>query len=466
MKKIFHQNKSVINKAFLLLAAVIGYCYAYTQPRYHFIAPAAVINTNFPGHTNVTAMPLPGGYDIVEITAANQARFLPLAPTRIRYVYEQMQNAASVLRTKLNEVYQVSSNNVPVNYYLVDDRTGVDSVATGNFTVKILPNAPDGRVSDGRYHIWPSGNGIVLTGGTFMGKVRLGEYQMDFDQATSRPGGIAALHELVLHETFHTQLVGRWTKWPGYLTYGADRDHYIDELLGDQESPLNEGFGTFYGYTINPAAAANLERFFTLSTRRYVVEARSFTAAQPEIVNVPGRTQRTIRGHNYFEYTWMEIPHSFNFYNENNFTGFMYYYWLNANGNRDVSLGFIRQAANSMWSLRDTLKRYPSYVVNRLALRMEEYNANAGRADATRTSSMFPFAMFDLISHFSYTDAQYRADYGLNYPDRSPRAYTEYFNHRAAIRQLVQADIAASPIRFTEAVRKIKEYCMRPANIW
>ena len=144
----------------------------------------------------------------------------------------------------------------------------------------------------------------------------------------------------------------------------------------------------------------------------------------------------------------------------------MYYYWLNANANRDVTLGFIRGAASSMWRLEDTLKRFPTYVVNRLALRMEDYNANAGRADASRTSSMLPFALLDLVMHFSYTDAQYRADYSRNYPDRHPRAFTEYFNHRAAIRQLVQADITAQPIRFAEAVRRIKEYCMQPTTIW
>lgn len=455
--------KIIFNKALLLAAVLVSYFYGYAQPRFHFVAPTAVINARFPGHTNPTAMPLPSGYEIVEIVAANQATFLSVAPTRIRYVYEQMQNG-TVLRTKLNEVYQVSNGNVPVHYFLVDDRNGINAESSGNFLPRVLPNSRDGRVSDGLTHVWPTGNGAV-NGSGFIGRVRLGEYQMDFDQA-NRAGGLAALHELVLHETFHTQLVGRWTKWPGYVTYGADRNHFIDELLGDQESPLNEGFGTFYGYTINPAAAANLENFFTLADYRYVVEARSVSAGRPEIYRITNREERNVYGNLYFAFRWLDIPHSYNFYNENNFTGFLYYYYLNANGSRDVSLGFIRGAANAIWSLRDTLKRYPSYVVNRLALRMEEYNANAGRSDATKTSSMFPFAMFDLISHFSFTDAQFRADYDVNYPDRNPRAYTEYFNHRTAIRDLVRADINASPIRFAEAVRKIKEYCMRPANVW
>src|SRR5258706_5513763 len=98
---------------------------------------------------------------------------------------------------------------------------------------------------------------------------------------------------------------------------------------------------------------------------------------------------------------------------------------------------------------------------------MEEYNASAtGRADASRISSLLPFALLDLLTHFGMSDAEYQADYRRNNPDRGPRAFTEYFNRRAAIRALVQADITASPIRFQEALQSIINYCKQPANIF
>ena len=456
MKKIFQRKRIHLNKILLVIAALIGHCYGYAQPRFHFIAPAATINS-FAGHANPTGIALPQGYDIVEITAANEAAFHAVAPEQLRNAYRQMQ-PGTPLRTRLNEVYQVSSGNVPVNYYLVDDRTGINNQRSGDFQVVTLPS------SNGRYQVWPTGNGFALAEGGFQGRVRLGEHQMNFDQVT-RPGGPNAIGELILHETFHTQLVGRWTKWNGYITYGADETHYISEILGDQEAPLNEAFGTFYGYTINTAGAARLEQFFTRTDNRYELEGASVAAGSPVLNSAP-RIRHRIGENTYYQYRWLDVPGVFNLQNENNFTAFLYYFWLNANGSRDVTLQMLRDAANSVWSLEDTLKRYPTYMVNRIALRMEDYNSNGGRTDATKTSSMFPFALLDLVMHFGFTERQYRADYDRNYPDRHPRAYTEYFAHRDAIRQLVLADLNASPIRFTEAVRKIKEYCMQPNTIW
>lgn len=458
MKKILKANSYIIRRALPLLVAVLGYCYGYAQPRFHFVAPTATINASFPGHANPTTMGLPAGYDIVEITAANQAAFLSVAPPRIRYLYQQMQ-PGNVLRSRLDDEYAISNGNVRVNYYLVDDRTGI-SGASGDFTLKRFSRTGQ----DGRNHVWPTGNGFGLAAGGYAGRVRLGEYQLDVDQFM-RVGAAYALQELVLHETFHSQLVGRWTKWNGYV-YGRDNSHFVSEIMGDQEAALNEGFGTFFGYTVNTPGANALERFFTDAGRRYVLEGESVVAGEPALVGVTGRARRDVNGHAYFDYRWMDVPGVFNWYTEHNFTAFLYYFWRNANGNQDVSMDMIKTAARALWSYNDTLKRYPTYVVNRLALKMEDYNGNAGRADATRTSSMLPYALLDLVSHFSLTAAQYQADHNRTYPDRNPRAFTEYFNHRNAIQSLVQADLESNPIRFSEAVRKIKEYCMRPANIW
>ena len=447
-----------MKKIFLIITTLISLYHVNGQPRFHFVAPAATINSSFPGHTNPTTMACPAGYDIVEITAANQAVFLTAAPPRLRALYQQMQ-PGTALRGRMDEEFTISNGNVRVNYYLVDDRTGV-SGAPGDFTLQRF----DRRGEDGRNHVWPTGNGFGLAAGGYAGRVRLGEYQLDVDQFM-RVGAALALQELVLHETFHSQLVGRWTKWNGYV-YGRDNSHAVNELMGDQEAALNEGFGTFFGYTLNTPGAAAMERFFTNAGQRYMLEGESVLAGEPALTGVTGRTRRNVEGHAFYDYRWMDVPGVYNWFNEHNFTAFLYYFWRNANGNPDVSMDMIKTAARALWSYDDTLKRYPTYVVNRLALKMEDYNGNAGRADATRTSSMFPYALLDLVSHFGLTAAQYQADHNRTHPDRNPRAFTEYFNHRNAIQSLVQADLEANPIRFTEAVRKIKEYCMRPANIW
>ncbi len=463
MKKLLRSIACSFKYACTLLlfgVLVTNVLQAQTNPRFHFVAPAATINASFPGHTNAIGISLPGGYDIVEITSTNQAAFLTAAPTRIKYVFQQLQ-PGTVLRNRVNDVLRISGDTVKVNYMLVDDRTGINPGASGNFSA--VPFTASGQ--DGRHHVWPTGNGFRNGAGAaaFQGRVRLGEYQMEVDQS-HRVGGLSAIHELVLHETSHTQLVGRWTKWNGYITYGANGGHTINEILGDQEAPLNEGLGTFYGYTINPAGAAQLQNFFTRTDHRYVLEGESVSASYRELYTVATRQRRQVGTATVFDYKWLDVPDIFNMFNENNATGFFYYYWQNAYSNTDTAFAALNFAANAMWNERDTLKRYLTYVVNRLAVKMERYNGTAaGRADTSKTSSLFPFALLDLITHFGMTDASYKEDYDRNYPSAHPRAYGEYFNRRHEIRQLVQADINASPIRFNEAVQKIRNYCKQPA---
>ena len=287
---------------------------------------------------------------------------------------------------------------------------------------------------------------------------------MDKD-AANRTGGVLAIQELVLHESFHTQLVNRWTKWPGYITYGGVSGHTIDEILGDQEAALNEGSGTFYGYTVNNPGLMSLDSFFMDAGYRYILEGQSVCAGYPELYRVSTRRQSTVAGQAVFWYKWLDVPGYFLMFNENDATGYFANYWRSAYGNRDTALSMLNYAFHAMW--KDTLKRYPTYACNRLALKMEMYSASpAGRADSSKTSSIFPFALLDLITHFGMSDAEYQADYRRNYPDQNPRAFTEYFTRRAAIKALVLADMTANPVAFSAALNKIVTYCKNPANMF
>jgi len=428
--------------------------------RFHFVAPLAVTNT-FAGHGNPTGIALPSGYGIVQITSANQAAFLAVAPPRLQYVYQQLQPGTQ-LRRRVNEVQYISRDSVQVNYYLVDDRTGINNNASGNF-LGVRVDRHDGT-NDSLYHVWPSGNGFTVSNGVYQGRVRLGEYQLEEDQS-HRDGGVLSIQEVVLHESFHTQLVDRWTKWPGYITYGADEMHYTDEILGDQETAFNEGAGTFYGFTINGPGLTTLDNFFTNADYRYFLEGQSVCAGYPELYTVSARRSRTVGSATWWDYRWRDVPGFFLMFNESNATNFFANFWRYGASNRDTAGAFLNYAFNAMW--RDTLKRYLTYACNRLALRMESYNASAaGRADANKVSSLFPFALLDLITHFQMTNTQYQEDYHRNYPNADPRAYTEYFNRRAAIRTLITGDIGSSPIRFSEALQRIITYCKDPANMF
>jgi hypothetical protein len=444
---------------------------------FYFVAPHNVISANFTGALDSTWCPI--GYSRVRITSANVARFNTAAPDKIKYVYTQLQ-PGTTLRTNINLVMRNSQGAVnTVHYWLVDDRTGfpVTTANPGGWFM-VYPET-------GTRYVWPAA-GNYMSGGNRVGIVGFGERQLVSDQS-QRTGGMSAVDEVVLHETSHTQFISA-SKWEAVggnaITYGADGMHYFNsaELLADQEGALNEGLATFYGYVMNDAAWQEQLDVLKSTGQRYFVEGRSFLAGQRELYTVPDRvrdvlshrrddgtlvTQRYANGDEIviFTYRWHSVPGFYVLFAENTSTAFFSIFRNYTYRNKDTAMAMITTSSQAMSPERR--KRFLTYACNRLALRMEAYNASAiGRADASRISSIFPFAVLDLLTHFGMTDAEYQADYRRNYADRDPRAYTEYFTRRAAIRTLVQADLGASPIRFNEALQKIVDYCRQAANMF
>jgi hypothetical protein len=166
-------------------------------------------------------------------------------------------------------------------------------------------------------------------------------------------------------------------------------------------------------------------------------------------------------------YKWKDVPGYYILFNEYTSTAFHYLFYSNANGNRDSSYAMIRRSAGAM--SQDRRKRYLTYDVNRLALQLEDFaatpNGAASKSAGTLTSSLFPFALLDVLTHFGMSDAEYRRSYDINYPDRNPKAYDLYWARRDGFKTMVQADLDADPIRIEEAVQKISDYCHRPEMI-
>lgn len=463
-------------KKILILGCLVGAMLTSSRAQtisFHFIAPIPTINASF-GGGDTTRMP--AGYSRVLITAANSATFLTVASNHIRYVYTQLQTGTT-LRTQVERVLNNSGRIVDVNYLLVNDSTGFSGAKTHAF-LPYPQTAP--------FFVWPAAtNNGPLANGRYNGWVMLGEHQMATDQSR-RIGGMRAVDELVLHETSHTQWVGEWTKWPstsaGAITYGADGQHYVTEVIGDQEGAINEGLATYYGFTINQAGMDTMLRHYSSPYARFFIEVRSARISDPIIRATPS-VQDTLREQapdgsiRIFRYPdglpgfinrfqWRDLNGWYLLFAETTSTAFYSLYWRNAYSNRDTAFSFIGASAFSMHNGRR--QRFLTYSANRLALKMEEYNATAtGRADTGKTSSMLPYAILDLVTHFGMTDSVYRADHNQHYPDRNPRAFNEYFtNHRTAVRALVNADLAATPIRFLDAMARIRTYFRQPATIF
>lgn len=445
---------------FTLIAFLAGSPLAAQTVRFILVAPAATIDGSFAA-TAFTIPNFPAGYKGTVVTAANAAAFNTAAPPSLRHLFTQLQ-PGTTLRNRINSVFRVSANRVDVDYYLVDDRSGFTG-GTGMFLTRPLSNQP---------RVWPAAFSFQPPGaaGRYQGVAWFGE-AWGAVLAAQMPGGLVAWEGVALHETSHTQWVGTVSRWGAVnqwlIAYGRDNDHYQEELLGDPEIALNEGMGTFFGYLHNEPERRQLIQFLQDPTARYFVEAQSVLAGNARVNRAP-RTEGTVGTTTVFRYTWRDVPGYFVLNSEHTGTAYNLFFWQYTNGNRDQAFEMIISAAASMWD--DYRKRDLFYETNRLALQLERYAATpegqAAKTAGTLTSSLYPFALLDILTHFGMTDAEYQQEYRRNYPDRDPAALADYFaNHRAFIQRLVEGHLNASPIEIVQAVEVAHRYCQNAARI-
>jgi hypothetical protein len=451
----------------LVVLAMVAVCLLCTSVeaqtiKIFFVAPTADMVSNF-GAANIFGG-IANGYRGIEITAANLATFQGMAPPNMLRTFTELQ-AGTTLRTAVDQVAQISGGKVDLFILLVDDRTGL--TASGIFATATI---------GGKMVVWPAASvsSNNCSSNDFCGVIRLGEEACI--QIQNRPGVWLAWESTVVHESLHTQFVGESTKWGSiHITYGGDSSHWISELLGDQALPFEEGLGTYYGAVQNPAGRTAIIDFFTRTDERYALESRSVLAGTAEIWNAPHTeverpippTARQTGRYVIRRYKWHDVPGRYLLNSESTSTAFHVLFREYVNGNHDQAHSFILSESSAMWQTR--MKRFLTYGANRLALSLEDHAATAegqaARSAGTLTSSMFPYALLDILTHFGMSEAQYRADHDRHYPDRNPQAYTEYWNHRQAVQTLVEADLNADPIRITEAVEAAHQYFREPSRI-
>jgi hypothetical protein len=240
---------------------------------------------------------------------------------------------------------------------------------------------------------------------------------------------------------------------------------------------MEEGLGNFYGLLDNPAwAQRQVVEFFRDPSERYWLDSRSLLSGRPEvwdaphvetINNDPKRFPKLLEKKTgtyiYRQYKWADVPGFYVLFNETSSTAFHYFFWKHAVGNRDTALAMIRRSEVPM--TRNVRNKFLAFSVNRLALDLEDLasrpDGQALRKDGKLTSSLYPYALLDLITHFGMTEEKYKQELTKVNPDRQPRAFKEYWGRRDAIRQLVTANLSANPIQIEEAAKAIHDYCRR-----
>lgn len=430
--------------------------------RFWFVAPTEALVNQF-GEDSIHGIHT-DGYRAVIINETTLAGFEAIAPPNILRTYRELQPGGD-LRTRADEIYGLNGAGVEVRFLLVDDRTGMPDTDPP----PVFPTV----VVDGLRIAWPCASVTPHADdpGRHVGLIRLGEKSSERIQ--TRPGGWLAWQGTVLHESFHTQFLWEKTKWGSiHITYGRDEAHQVYEMLGDQALPLEEGLATYFGMRLNPAGLQSVADFFSRTDERYVLEGQSVLAGEAELVRAPrSRVDQDVPGEEvpraYFFYRWRDVPGRYLLHSEITSTAFHLALWEYVNGNQDQAHEMILSSARDM--REDVRKRYLTYACNRIALQLEEFAATPdGRAlrEAGRlTSSMFPFAVLDLLTHFGMTAEQYQADYRRHHADRDPLAFERYFAQRESVEALVRDHLSADPIRHVEALRALDEYFRRPDTI-
>jgi hypothetical protein len=437
-----------------------------------FVGPTTAMTSNF-GAANVRGG-YADGYRGVTVTAANLATFRKVAPANMQKTYDVLQ-PGTALRKKVDRLLALSKGNVlDVQIQLVDDHAGL----TGRFTFAENPGA------DGKVYVWPAAWSDPLTAPKkgWQGIIGVGEYwAADLSNPDPKKGiGWTGWESVILHETLHTQFVGQATKWGSTtITYGLDGMHDFSEILGAQDLTFEEGLGTFYGYThYDPQGYNETNTVFANAGDRYITEDASIPASwelrkfanRKVKVPIPARVKREqpsrTEYHRYYFY-WKDVPGKDLLFNEWTSAGFHMYFWKHVNNDQAQALKMIEETSGWMWG--ELRRRYPTYAVNSLATQLEYFAATPDgqkkKAAGTLTSSMFPFALLDMITHFGMTDAEFKLEYSRNQHAELSKALTEYWNHRAAIRKLCEPHFAANPIRFKEAVAAVHTYFQQPATI-
>jgi hypothetical protein len=434
-----------------------------------FVGPTAAMTSNF-GAANVRGG-YADGYRGVAVTAANLATFRKLAPANMQKTYDSLQ-PGTVLRTKVDRLMKLSHGNVlDVQIHLVDDAAGL----TGRYGYADNPG-PDSRV-----YVWPAAWSDPLTAPKkgWQGTIGIGEYWAG-RLANPKVLGWTGWESVILHETLHTQFVGESTKWGSTtITYGMDGSHDFSEILGAQDLTFEEGLGTFYGYThFDPKGYEKTNAFFANASDRYITEDASIPASwelrkfanRKEKVAIPPRVKRLqpdrTEYHRYHFY-WKDVPGKDLLFNEWTSTGFHMYFWKHVNNDPDHALKLIEETSGWQWS--ELRRRYPTYAVNSLATQLEYFAATPEgqkkKAAGTLTSSMFPFALLDMITHFGMTDAEFKLEFSRDQHAEESKALKDYWTHRAAIKKICDPHFAANPIRFKEAVGEVHAYFQKAPTI-
>jgi hypothetical protein len=488
--------------------------------RFFYAAPRATMEATF-GANNVLGffrdsagvqIPQLNGYRYKRIVARNRTAFRNIAPPNIKKTYDSLITSTSTLRRKSNRVLSISKGKINhVEVFMIDDRTFLPGGENWFFCA---------TPTDSGLIAWPCAYNDSLNRYSNFGNISFGE------RAARSESSFRAWESTLLHGFSHTQLLKRESntncKWGNNcvaIAYGGDDGHWFTELQADQQSPLDEGFGNFWALEHEPSLKNYTDSFLADSSYRFILGSHSFLTGVPQMWNAPhyvfgnatvpprdadgnrnisiinngntldinlvGEHIQTGASYQVRKYKWLDVPGDFVFYNEIMFQAMMYIYHEKAFASKDTSMTKILKVGNYLSPLSDHQRhRYPINVAMKLAKLMEEYASTpVGRREETNNtlvSSLFPIALYDMLTHFGQTDTEFQRELEVaNYQVEGitnfgqPRAKAEYLAKRAEIKRLLCPFLSANsecrqanaPIKMDLAISALLTYCRDSSRI-
>jgi hypothetical protein len=207
-------------------------------------------------------------------------------------------------------------------------------------------------------------------------------------------------------------------------------------------------------------------------------------SASGDTLNVALNTDITpsTGGYQLRAYKWLDVPGDFVFYNELMSEAYFYLYHRYAFASPDTAYSKIHNAVNKLCISMNQRHRYPAHAANMFANSMEAYaRSAAGQRDAannTLVSSMFAYALYDVLTHFGQSEADLRRGFDINsatyipYTPK-PQAFTQYWAHRDQVRRLACPFLggnscnsgATGNIDIHRAVSAVRDYFKDPSRI-
>lgn len=436
---------------------------------FYYVAPKASMESTFgaaavEGFRDTANNIIMSGYRFVEITPANMAQFRAIAAGNMLKTYDSITTNTSRLRRKLNRVMELAGPRLSLlAFFLTNDSTIALPANTPNFF------CPTGGADS---YAWPCAANWK-DGNTYIGRVNLGETAAI--QFSSGTGSFRDWEATIIHEVSHTQMlrdtiaVNKWdspTTDGILISYGGDENHFGFELQADEQTPLDEGLGTFWAIEHNPALATELDDFLNKDSERFAIESHSVLAGTAEIWNArhavlcngipcnfwsgysasPADTTLPLgAGYQIRGYRWLDVPGSYLMYNEMMAQAYFYLYHKYAFATQDTAFNKIFNAVKILCNNTNQRHRYPAHAANILANSMESYartpRGQQEAANGSLVSSMFAYALLDLMGHFGRTEEDLRRAFNIQsatYIPYTPKplAFNHYWAHRDQVKQL------------------------------